>query len=282
MKKLNVLKKFLAVTVSAFLLAILPNANALTVSAEEPATYYVMYQEPRGWVFQAGSTWDDSIDHREVYYLSEVIKNGDTVIVGNGNADHLLEINVHLGNLTIANNVDAFVKVSVAGGIDNCFALNGSFVSVTGNVFNAYVYNTATANFNNNVTNLYTYNNAQDSGPNIGVSGTVSYFMAEDPYQVNAPYGVDFAKGSFSMESGDLKTEGYLYTRDASGGPATSNPTAVSQPTTPQPASPAPGSSADEYDKVPKTGETSPVAWLSLAAIICGGAGLFLRKSANR
>lgn len=45
MKKLNCFKKLWAVTVSALMLSFLPNACALTASAAEPVTYYLMYSE---------------------------------------------------------------------------------------------------------------------------------------------------------------------------------------------------------------------------------------------
>ncbi|MCM1304857.1 MAG: hypothetical protein NC305_11430 [Lachnospiraceae bacterium] len=275
MKRLNAFKKILALTVSALMLAVLPNANALTVSAEEPATYYVLYKDD-GWFYQPGSIWDDTRPDltREVYYMNEMIKDGDIVIVGNGARNNALTINAHLSNLTIANTSDIIAVVSVSGGIDNCYFLDNTRASVSGDVFNGYVYDTATANFNNNVANLYSYDDVRDGGPTIAVHGTVTYFTSEDGWDGNPPYGNDFAANTFAMEKGNLTTDPIYYSRDGVS-PATANTTAA----TPQP---APSSSSNEYDKVPKTGETSPIIWLSLIAVSCSGASLLLKRSEKK
>lgn len=286
MRKSNTFKKFLALAVSAFMLAILPNANVLTVSAEGPTTYYVKYMGEEGWHYQTGSSWDDEASHYGIDLMQESVKNGDIVIVGDASLEEQLVFHVHLSNLTIANRADTFAMVNVTGGIDNCHFLEGSAGSVTGDVFNGYVYNVATANFCSNVTNLYAYNNVYGEGPNIGVTGTVGYYMPEFEYNTNAPYGINFEADTFSVVNGDLETESHHYTRDASGGPiASSTQPATSQPAASQSSasnSSASNSSANEYDAVPKTGETSPVIWLSLAAVCCSGISLFLRKSGNK
>lgn len=275
MKKLNAIKKMLAVAASAMLLAFLPNANALTVSAEEPATYYLMYEDnPEGegtWYYQKGSEWDDNGAHHNIYYMQEKLKNGDIVIVGNASPD-LLTLNVHLSNLTISNTSGDLAMVSVTGGIDNCYFLNGTLASITGNVTNAYVYGPSTANFNNNVTNLYSYNDNPDAKANIGVTGTVAYFNAEDSTEISTPYGTNFAANTFSVSNGELITDPSNYTRDISGGP-------VSSGTQSRPQTTAKPSASDEYDAVPKTGEVSLAAWLSLIAVFCLGISLILRRS---
>lgn len=278
MKKLSAFKKMLALTASAMLLAFLPNANVLTVSAEEPATYYLMYETRENgegiWYYQPGSEWNDNIEHHEIYYIQETLKNGDMIIVGNASPSQL-EINVHLSNLTIANTSGELAKVSVTGGIDNCYFLKGTQASVTGNVTNAYVYGASTANFCSNVTNLYSDNDNPDAGPEIGVTGTVAYFLAEDSNDPNPPYGTNFAANSFHVENGELKTDSSKYTRDISGGPASSGTQSGSQ-TTSKPAA------SGEYDAVPKTGEVSPAVWLSLMAASCLSISLILRRSAKQ
>lgn len=283
MKKLNVFKKMLALAASAALLALLPGANTLTVSAEEPATYYLMYEERDSsdgvWYYQTGSEWDANAEHRELYYLQETLKNGDLVIVGNA-APSLLTLDVHLSNLTISNTSGGLAMVSVTGGIDNCFFLNGTTGSISGNVFNAYVNGASTANFNNNVTNLYSYNDNPDAGANIGVSGTVAYFASTDSHESNTPYGINFAANTFRVENGDLKTDSSQYTRDISGGPVA--PGAQSRPqTSSRPAASGSGAS-NEYDAVPKTGESYPAVWLSLAAVSCLGISLVLRRTSKQ
>lgn len=278
MKKLTALKKMLALTASAAILAFLPGANALTVSAEEPATYYLMYENDANgegrWYYQPGSEWDGNAEHKEIYYMQEMLKNGDLVIVGNA-APSLLTLNVHLSNLTISNTSGELAMVSVTGGIDNCFFLNGTSGSITGNVTNAYVNGASMANFNSNVTNLYSHNDNPDAKATIGVSGTVAYFESVDSNEINTPYGTNFAANTFRVENGELKTDSSQYTRDISGGPVTSGTPSRTQ-TASRPAA------SGEYDAVPKTGESSPAAWLALAAVSCLGISLVLRRSAKR
>lgn len=275
MKKLTAFKKILALTASAAMLAFLPGVGELTVSAAEPTTYYLMYESKENgegtWYYQTGTEWDTNVEHHELYYMQETLKDGDLVIVGNASPS-LLTLNVHLSNLTINNTSGELAKISVTGGIDKCYFLDGTQASITGNVTNAYVYGPSTANFNNNVTNLYSYNDNPDARANIGVSGTVAYFHAEDSYEVNAPYGTNFAVNSFYVENGDLKTDSSKYTRDISGGPSA----AAQSQTTSKPAA------SDEYDAVPKTGEASLTTWLSLIAVSCLGISLILRRSSKQ
>ncbi len=283
MKKLTALKKLLAAAASAVMLAavlaFLPGAGTLTVSAAEPVTYYLMYQdEPDDqgdWWYQVGSEWEEDAEHRQLVYMTEQLKDGDIVIVGNAAPDQLV-LNVHLSNLTIKNTTDRLAMVSVTGGIDNCFFLNDTLGSITGNVFNAYVYGASTATFCSNVTNLYSHNDNPNGDPNIGVSGTVAFFQSENVNKNYHPCGTNFAANTFSLENGELKTDSSNYTQDISGGPATT--TSTSRPA-PKPSNSS--SASDEYDAVPKTGESSPVMWLSLIAVSCLSASLLLRKVAK-
>lgn len=277
MRKLTALKRLLAVAASAVMLAFLPGTNVLTASAAEPVTYYIMYQdEPDNqgdWWYQLGSEWNNEAEHKQLIYMTDQLKDGDIVIVGNASPEQLV-LNVHLSNLTIKNTTDRLAMISVTGGIDNCFFLNDTLGSVTGNVVNAYVYGASTANFCSNVTNLYVHNDNPNGDPNIGVSGTVGYFQSENVNKNYQPCGTNFAANTFSLENGELKTDSSNYTQDVSSGPAA----APSQPT-PKPSHSSAASS--EYDEVPKTGESSPVMWLSLIAVSCLSAGLLLKKSAK-
>lgn len=277
MKKLAVFTKLLAVAASAVMLAFLPDAGTLTASAAEPVTYYLKYEdEPDNqgdWWYQVGSEWTDDAEHKQLIYMMDQLKDGDIVIVGNASPEQLV-LNVHLSNLTIKNTTGRLAMVSVTGGIDNCFFLDNTLGSVTGNVSNAYVYGASTANFCSNVTNLYSHNDNPDGDPNIGVTGTVAYFQSENVNKNYHPCGTNFAANTFSLENGELKTHSSNYTQDISGGPATS----ASQPA-PKPS--ASSAASNEYDAVPKTGESSPVVWLSLIAVSCLSASLLLRRSAK-
>lgn len=276
MKCLKRIKKLLALTVSAVMLTLLPNANVLTVFADEPVTYYLMYdEEDEEWRYQLGSAWNDNAKSSSLESLQEKIQNGDVVVVGNGSYA-ALTFNVHLSNLTINNRSDVIAMVSVTGGIDNCYFNKGTFGAVTGSVTNAYVYGVSRANFNSNVDNLYSYEHDSESGPTIGVTGTVSYFMDENSDGSRGYYGTNFAADSFYLNNGVLETDSAKYTQDISGGPVSSSaqPAAAAQPATS-------AASSDEYDEVPKTGETSFALWLCLAAAVSFSGSLLLRKVEN-
>lgn len=273
MKKSGTLKKLLAVAASAAMLAFLPEAGTLTVSAAEPVTYYLMYEDAPNdqgdWWYQLGSEWDENAEHRELIHMTGQLKDGDAVIIGNA-APTQLVLNVHLSNLTIKNTTGGLAMVSVTGGIDNCFFLNNTNGSVTGNVFNAYVYGASTANFCSNVTNLYSHNDNPEGDPKIGVTGTVAYFQSENINQNYQPCGTDFTANTFLLENGKLATRSSDYTQDISGGPVTTASQSASKP-----------SASNEYDAVPKTGESSPAIWLSLIAASCLSVSLLLRRSAK-
>jgi len=284
MKKFIAFKKLLAVTVSAVMLALLPNANALTVSAEEPATFIFTYDgsgNDDGWWYQQGSEWDDEAGSTSIHFLHGDIKDGDIVVVRNA-APSLLTINVHLSNLTIHNDPGNLIMVSVTGGIDNCYILNDAQASVSGDVLNAYVYGAAVANFHNNVTNLHTYNDNPDAGANIGVNGTVAYFDSKDENYGITPSGTNFAANTFSLENGTLLTDPSQYTQDISGGPVSGTVSGTASNTQAAPQSTPKPSASDEYDAVPKTGESSPAMWLSLLAVSCLSISLILRRTSKQ
>ena len=274
MKSLNRIKKLLALTVSAAMLTLLPNVNVLTASADEPVTYYLMYDEgDEDWLYQLGSVWVDEAERSSSTDLQEKIKNGDIVIIGNG-SNKMLTLNVHLSNLTINNRSGMLAMVSVTGGIDDCYFNHDTLGSVTGSVTNAYVYGVSVANFNNDVVNLYSYKYDSEAGPSIGVIGTVSYYVGQNSDGSREYYGTNFAANSFGLDNGVLTTDSEKYTQDVSGGPLSSAAQSAStaQNTTP-------GTSSDEYDEVPKTGETSFALWLCLAAAVSFSGSMLLRKS---
>ncbi len=289
MKKLNHFKKLLTLTVSAAMLALLPGADAITVSAAEPVTYYLMYSESdEDWRYQLGTSWDNDAQSTPSYYLDGNIKDGDVVIVGNGSSQPL-NIKVRLSNLTISNprSSETLAQVSVPAGIDTCIFNDGTLASVTGNVTNAHVFGGSLANFTN-VDYLCSHELNSDVGPDIGVSGTVKTFAIEDTYGQTKVYGTNYKADTFRLSNGIPQTEEGNFTPpsgDGSPAPAaTPAPTATPAPAQPS-ASQAPASSSassDEYDKVPKTGEAAPVLWLSLAAIACISTSLYLKKASAR
>lgn len=278
MKYLKSLKKFLALTATAAMLAFLPGANVLIASAEEPVSYYVMYDdEDEDWWYHLGSEWDTDAPGGSYEDLQKNIKNGDVVVVDNGSSSHALVLNVHLSNLTINNKTGNLAMINVTGGIDNCFFNRGTLASITGSVTNAYVYGASLATFHSNVGNLYSFEIDSEPAPTISVIGTVSYFVAQESDGSIGYSGTNFKAKTFFLDEGELTTDSDDYTQDISSGPvstAAQSTSAATQNTTS-------AASSNEYDAVPKTGETSLVLWLCLAAAVCFSGSLLLRKSGN-
>lgn len=263
MKKI---KKTVSLVLAAALLFLLPDASAITASAEEEhATYYIRYMENEdSWRAQKLSVWDDSRESAGLDFVTNNIKEGDLLIIeGDGKKDLKLEINVRLNNLTVKNT--GLALVSVKNGIDYCFILKDSVAAINGDITNAYVYDNGRCNLNNNVTNLYLQGEPKLEAT-VVVQGTVSYAkFAEEDRTIYEFY--NFAAGTFVTENGILKTNASQYST-----------TPPSQPA-PAPAS-APASSSDEYDEVPKTGENNSVVWLLYIGIGCLAADgyILLRK----
>jgi len=246
-------------------LVLLPGSNALKAEAATPASYAVkQVAGHESWQFQEGSVFDESEPHRELYYLLEVLKDGDTVAVynDNGSAEPLDLGSVKLSNVTLCQTA---MTIVYAGGIDECYVLAGSTCAINGDVTNAYVYDVSTANFNNNVKNLYITADGDDFSSTVGCGGTVEHLHAYSNLYPRSFYNLyNFEAGSLLIADGILETADYNFdTAD----------TVTSAPSTPS----AP---ADEYDEVPKTGESAlPYALLSVS-VLCFAGSLILRKKA--
>ncbi len=272
MKKL----KKLIVLFTAALFCILPIlSQPLTAQASEPTTYYLKYINNE-WRFLKNITvWDETGFHRELYYMHQDIKDGDTIIIDSpANID--LTVYVKLKNLTVLNSTLAVVH---ATSYDEVFVANGSSAAINGDVTNGTVFNGGSVNFNNNIQNLRVegvssvnvLGNAgniliydpNDPEANISCSGTVDYVKAyDDDYLYYEAY--TFAADTFRTTRGNLLTEAKNY--------STTAPTAapsVTSSTTPA----APSAPADDLDEVPKTGDfsVSPLWFLALAAVCMFG-----------
>lgn len=277
MKKIRALVTTLAV---AALLVLLPKSSAITADAAEPKNYAVQFMSSgEGWRYQEGSTFDESKTHREVYYLRQLLKDGDLVAVYStrSSGSEALDLGTaKLGNLTVTGSEFAVIY---SGDITECNILAGSSCSINANVETAHVYDVATVNFNKNVTELIATANEIDFNSNIGCGGTVAHFHA---YSINQPRSFynfyNFEKGTLLVQDGNLKTEYYHYDETA---PANyTAPQNTSNTTSNKATTPASGS-ADEYDDVPKTGETNLVFWFLAISAVCGIGSLILKKRAN-
>lgn len=278
MKKFKALVTTMAV---AAMLVLLPDATAATANAATPKNYAVKYcADENDWRYQEGSEFDDDEQARELYYLLQDLKDGDTVAVYNDDCTTapMLDLgNVKLGNLTICRVASAAV---LTGGVSECHILAGSYCAVNGNVDNAYVYDVATVTFNNNVDTLVATAERSDFNSSISCAGTVWHFHA---YSTNDPrtfYDLyNFDEGKFSVDDGNLVTEYYFYDQYAVKG-ATNQTAAATTPTatTPTATTPAATTATGVYDEVPKTGESPLIFYFLGAAVLCMAGSLTLRR----
>ncbi len=278
MKSFKTIVSLLAV---AAMLLLFPGVNALQVSADEPVTYSLKYVEDKGeWRFHVGPWDDNNSGHRELYYLKESIKDGDQIVIEEGNYSLKLELPVNLKSITFNHAGNAVVT---AKSTENVYVLRDSVAAVNGDVVNAYVYDNAVVNFNNNVTNLF-ITKERSGEQTIAVVGTVAYVKTSDAEKVYNEF-YNFQAGSFLQEKGILKTDASKYSTTPSAPspeqPAPEQTTPTQTAPAQQPAANTSAASGSEYDDVPKTGE-SPLAYLLLmmAGICFTGVYLLKRKEA--
>lgn len=278
MKKI---KKILSLLFAVSLLVLLPFNNSLTVSAAEPVTYSLKYLPEKGaWRYQVGSPWEDDKEHRDLYYLGELIQDGDYVVIyGGSGVLSTLDFAVRLGNLTTV--AASEVVISASGGIEECYILENSTVAVNGNVNLAYVYNNACVTFNNNVTTMQAIG-TKEFLVDVTCLGSAGHVTASNPEKTLFDiYNV--AAGKLQIEDGQLKTDAAHYTTTAPAQAPASDETVSSETDITQDAqtdaSANQTTSSDEYDDVPKTGE-SYIPYLLLGiAFVCLSGSRLLQKS---
>jgi len=272
MKKL---KKLVSLVMVIALCVLLPNTNTMTVSAEEPVTYYVKYlANDNQWRYMTGSTWNESGSHRDLYYMHEALKDGDSIIIDGANPGFTLNVSVHLKNLTLIHGSQAVVS---AKGYDECYILRDSVGAINGDVTNAYVYDNGRCTFNNNISTLTvetaaSYPNNTKLHANISVLGTVAHLIGKDSTKLHYEH-YNFAAGKLVITDGDLKTDAAHYSNTAS----TTN---TSQPTQNTSTTSSDEYNSDEYDDVPKTGESNTILWLFGVLALCLTGRYFLKKTA--
>lgn len=273
---------------AAILLALLPKSNVLTVKADGPETYSVAFignPTYNEWRYQPGATFEVSKGHGSLGELLLKLKDGDHVVVYQVDppAKELRLGSVKLGSLTVHQGVTAIVYT---GGVKDCYVLAGAYTAINGDVTTAYIYdapstapNPTACTFNNNVLDMYLYL-SRDPASAISCNGTVGYFHAT--YADNGDYFATF----YAIKAGQvIYQDGHFNVPDWAYGPGPSEEylqakAAAEAETTPaSPAKkPAENTTSDEYDKVPKTGDSSPILWLFLASAACFGGSCLLRK----
>lgn len=236
------------------------NLNALTVNAAEPTTYVVKYDATEDyWYYQVGSKWDNHGQSREMYYMTLEMKDGDYIVVDALEGTPVLELDFHLGNLTILANSSCTVK---AKSIKDCYILSGATGTIECDVTNGYLYDFSSCNFLKNCDNLKV-NYTDEETVFVNVVGTCKDFYMLNTATNKVKYQLYNFTAPLSVSEGDLTNAATEY----STAPAAA-------------AKPAPSSSADEYDDVPKTGESNAYLFAFGLAAVCFLGSYSLKKRA--
>lgn len=239
--------------------------SALTVAAEEPTTYIVKYDATTDdWNYQEGSTWDDDSDGKSMYYMTLEMKDGDYIVVEAPEGNPVLDLDFHLGNLTIKPNSSCMVD---AKSIKDCYILSGAHATIDCDVTNGYLYDFSVCNFNKNCDNLKIYY-TDDTTISVNVVGTCKDFYMHNDAKGRVKYQLYNFTTALTVQDGKLKNDADEY--------STSPSSSTAAPATPQ----APSTSADEYDDVPKTGESSTYLFAFGLAAVCFLGSYSLKKRA--
>lgn len=186
------------------------------------------------------------------------MKDGDYVVIqANPDDNATLELDFNLGNVTILPNNACTVK---AKSIQDCYVLSGAHANIECNVKNGYLYDFSVCNFFQDCENLridYT----DESTVSVNVVGKCNSFYMLNTATNHVKYQLYNFTAALSVGKGDLKNEATEY--------ATA-PVAV----TPQ----APTTAGDEYDDVPKTGETAVYLYAFGVAALCFAGSYYFKK----
>ena len=236
------------------------NLNVLTVKAATPTTYIVKYEaSTEDWYYQVGNKWDDSQPLRYIYYLTFEMKDGDHIVVDAREGSPVLDLDFHLGSLTLLPNNICTVK---AKSIKDCYISSGAFANIECDVTNGYLYDFSVCNFYKNCDNLKVYY-TDDSTISVNVVGTCKDFYMQDTSNNKVKYQLYNFKTSLCVGEGKLMNSANEYS------------TAPSATTTKPAAS---TSNGNEYDDVPKTGESNAYLFAFGLAAVCFLGSYSLKK----
>ncbi len=261
------MKKLFSLFAAALFAVMSLNLSTLTVSAEEPVTYYVKYNpEIEDWWYQISSTWDNNLNGMNMYFMHEALKDGDHVIVEGTSGEQELHLDANLGSLTIISNA----KCSVfADGIQDCYILSGAASNIHGNVTNGYLYDFSVCNFYNDCTNLdISYTDLPTIA--VNVVGKCNNFKVHSEDNSTIKYQLYNFTKALSFNDCQLENNANEYS-------TTPTPSSTAPVVTTTPAAP---STSDEYDDVPKTGESGTYLLAFGIAAICFAGSFVLRKKA--
>lgn len=284
---MKTLKTFAFALAAAAASLFLSGTATMTVNAAEPVTYAVKYNANLDeWRMQKGTNvFDDNAESREVYYMQLELKAGDTVVVySEGECKKELYLGLkdqglpRLGNLTVRTDW----SVIYTGGVDNAYVLAGTSCSINGNVTNANVYDTAVATFSNNVGTLNIYGRDDGSDSSVSVGGTVGHLYVV-PTNSNIPrtfYNLyNFKAGSLNLQEGTLMSQSWQYMTAEEYALQNPNTATPEEPAAETPAQSVPAADDDEYDDVPKTGQSYLYLWFLGAAALCFAGSRAVRRT---
>lgn len=265
------MKKILAVMLGLCMMITASCVTKLNVRAEGSTTYTLQVVNDE-WRYQPNYPWDDSVQHRELYYMYQDFKDGDKVVILESDKKLELELSKNISNLTIQK---ASQVIVTAPYVEEAYILGGTVAAINSDVNKAYVYDNATVNFNKNVQYLEVLTDKSDAklAATIGVTGQVAHAYAhEGDHVVFDIYNVK--AGTFSVRSGAFNIAEGNYSTTASANTVVSTPaqsTATAGTTTSS-------SASDQLDDVPKTGDEVSYYWMLALAVVCMTGGIYLKK----
>ncbi len=235
------------------------NLSTLTVAAEEPTTYIVKYVAVTDdWLYQVGSTWDNESQDKSMYYMTLEMKDGDYVVVDAQEGNPTLDLDFHLGNLTITANSSCTANVK---SVKDCYILSGAQANINCDVTNGYLYDFSVCNFFGNCDNLKIYY-TDESTVSVNVVGTCKNFYMHNDTNGGVKYQMYNFTAPLTLNEGELKNSAGQYS------------------TTPAAAPAAPSTSGNEYDDVPKTGQSTAYLFAFGLAAVCFLGSYSLKKRA--
>lgn len=264
---MKTMKKVFAAMLSVCLVLAAFCFTKTEVKAAEAVTYTLRVVNNE-WRCMAGYPWNDSGIHLGMVFMEQYLNDGDKIVVDDDSMELKLTVEKHLESITFAKSK---LSVIYAPGIDNVYVLNDSVAAINCDVKSGYVYQNATANFNNNVTYLEVYNKTAPLQASVYVAGTVGQVKAYDAEKTHFQF-YDFARGTFYVDKGTLKTNAGLYSNVPAPTPA---------PTVAPTKKPA-ASTADEYDDVPKTGDIASYYWMFGLAAACLVVGMGFKAASRK
>ena len=269
------MKKIFAVILSLCLMVTASCMTKLNVEAEGATTYSLKVVDDQ-WRFQPNYPWDDTVQHRELYYMLQDFKDGDKIVVLESSKRLELEVSKNVSNLTLQRAGNAIVTAPY---IEECHVLGGCVTAINADINKAYVYDTTTVNFNKNVQYLEIITQKAETklSATVGVSGQIAHAYAhEGDHVVFDIY--DVKANTFSMKEGAFHTPDSNFSRT----PSTSTVVSTPAQTTTQNTTTSTPSASDELDDVPKTGDIVTYYWVFGLAVVCLVMGIALKVTSRK